>query len=383
MKQTEDKASLFERIAHGYFYGSSSGQFIAHDYRQGLSKEQFKQIKKIKLRALILSAVAGTLGVLLLYVPPVFWPKIFELWTVKFQMFGSEIPIPFFALLYGIVLAVVEIYYLVFLNIRAVHGIARLCGFPPKDDPDYHMHVRSLVNIGVEKNAKNELSIGLNPLQGYSKFRVVMIFIWNRAKATLSNMLFKMLLRRILGRYVLRVYIELAGIPIMAGWNVYAANKVIDQAKIRILSPGLIQYTILYLHKKYKNDAQFKDLIYDVLQFLAVKKRTFHENHYLLSINLIRTFGIDVKQLHEIDHDDFIKRIKNLPADMQDDIAYLIIIGMIIDGHLSPQEKQSLREMQQMNIIDFDIQRIKNMMLSFKRGNGVTVLRDQFKMHVE
>lgn len=383
MKQAEEKGSLFERIAHGYFYGKEASQFISHNYRDGLSKEQFKEIKKIKLRALILSAVAGTLGVLLLYIPPFFWPHIFEWWTVKFLLMGYEIPIPFFALIYGLVLAVTEIYYLVFINIRAVHRIARVCGFPPKDDPDYHFHVKSLVNIGVEKNAKNELSIGLNPLQGYSKFRVVMIFIWNRAKATLSNMVFKMLLRRILGRYVLRVYIELAGIPIMAGWNVYAASKVIDQAKIRILSPGLIQYTILYLHKKYKNDERFKEQIYDVLQFLAVKKRTFHENHYLLSINLIKTFNIEVKQLHEVNDDEFIERLKQLPAEMQDDISYLIIIGMIIDGHLSAQEKQALREMQQLHLIDYDIERIKNMMLSFKRGNGVTVLRDQFKMEID
>ncbi|HYG51320.1 MAG TPA: hypothetical protein VD905_10480, partial [Flavobacteriales bacterium] len=329
MNEPVKKSGLFERIAHGYFYGNADEQYIQNEYTNHLSEMQNRELRKIRWRTLFYSAIAGTLGVLLLYVPPHFFPEFFSLWTVKCTLFSTSFDVPVFSLLYGIVLAVAEIYYLVFLNIRAVYKMAIVCNFPPKNDPEHSMHIRSLVNIGVEKNAKNELSIGLNPWQGYSKFTIFMIFIWTKVRATLSNMLFKMLLRRIFGRYAIRILVEIGGVPIMAGFNMYAANKVLKQARVRILSPGFIQQTVMYLHKKYHNNPQFVDLIYDTLQFLAVRKRSFHENHYLLSVNLLKTFNVPLRNTHEVPHN-FVEKLQALPEEVQDDVAHLIIIGMIV-----------------------------------------------------
>lgn len=379
MADESKRSGIFERIAHGYFYGEGDENFISNEFTNQLAVDQNKKLRKIKINTLVLSALAGTLGVLLLYLPPFFWPKTFELWTIEVDFLGMQFPLALFSLLYGIILAVGEIYFLVFLNIRAVHKMAIVCGFPPKNDPNYSMHIKSLVNIGVEKNAKNELSIGLNPHQGYSKFTVMMIFVWTKVRATLSNMLFKMLLRRILGRYAVRVVVEIAGVPIMAGWNMWAANKVLKQARVRILSPGFIQQTVIYLHRKYENNEQFKAQIYNLLQFLAKRKRSFHENHYLLSVNLLKTFNISFKEKHEV-HDDFLNDLKNLPEEMQDDIAHLLIIGMIIDGHLSYLERQSLDELSASGVIEYSTAEVRKIMADFVEGNGKTVLDNKLKM---
>jgi hypothetical protein len=325
------------------------------------------------------SALAGTLGVLLLYLPPYLFPKAFALWTVNCNFFSYTFDLPIFSLLYGIILALVEIYYLVFLNILSVYKMAAVCNFPPKHDPDHSMHIRSLVNIGVEKNAKNELTIGLNPFQGYSKFAIFMIFVWTRVRATLANMLFKMLLRRILGRYAIRVLVEIGGIPIMAGFNMYAANKVLKQARVRILSPGFIQHTVTYLHKKYKDDPKFIELIYDTLQFLAVRKRSFHENHYLLSIELLNAFNVPLRESHSVT-DDFAEKLKSLPEELQDDVAHLIVIGMIIDGHLSYLERQSLDELSEVGVIEYNSKEVEEIMNHFINGRGKEMLEQKLKM---
>ena len=378
MESEEKKGGIFERLATGYFYGESDEAFIENRYTNELSAGQNQKLKALKWRTLGFSALSGTLGVLLLYLPPHFFPESFALWTVHINWFGG-FDFPIFATVYGVVLAVAEIYFLVWLNIRAVHKMAIICGFPPKEDPNYHLHIQSLINIGVEKNARNELSIGLNPWQGYSRFRIIMIFVWTKIRATLSNMLFKMLLRRILGRYAIRVVVDVAGVPIMAGWNMWAANKVMKQARVRILSPGFIQQSVLYLHKKYHNNEQFKSVLYDILQFLAVRKRSFHENHYLLSINLLKTFNIPFKESHLIE-DDFIEKLGRLPEDMHDDVAHLIIIGMIIDGHLSGLEKKALNELAEISIIDYNADQVKQIMKAFLAGNGKRVLDEQLRM---
>lgn len=379
-EEEEKKGGLFERLASGYFYGELDSDFIRNEYTNELSGEQNKQLKALKWRTLGFSALAGTLGVLLLYLPPFFFPETFALWTVHLNWFGG-FDLPLFATIYGVVLAIGEIYFLVWLNIRSVHKMAIICNFPPKNDPNYRVHIQSLINIGVEKNAKNELSIGLNPWQGYSRFRVIMIFVWTKVRATLSNMLFKMLLRRILGRYAVRVVVEVAGVPIMAGWNMWAANKVMKQARVRILSPGFIQQSVMYLHQKYKDNQAFKDLIYDVMQFLAVRKRSFHENHYLLSINLLKTFNIPLKSAHEVD-EHFLDKLEKLPEEMQDDVANLIIIGMIIDGHLSFLEKKSLDDLAEIGVIEYNSAQVRKIMDEFLAGNGKQVLDQQLKMVV-
>jgi hypothetical protein len=381
MRETEkNKGGLFERMAHGYLYGDDDEQYIANEYTNHLTDEQNKELRKIKIRTLFYSALAATLGVLLLYLPPHFFPDFFTSWTIKdCNIYFAKFDLPLFSVLYGVILAVAEIYYLVFLNIRSVYKMAIVCNFPPKEDPNHAMHIKSLVNIGVEKNAKNELSIGLNPWQGYSKFTIFMIFIWTKVRATLSNILFKMLLRRIFGRYAIRVLVEIGGVPIMAGFNMYAANKVLKQARVRILSPGFIQQTVMYLHKKYHNNPQFIDLIYDTLQFLAVRKRSFHENHYLLSVNLLKTFNVPLKNTHEVP-DNFIDKLEALPEEMEDDIAHLIIIGMIIDGKLTYLERKSLDEMSRVGIIEYDSIEVNQIMHAFINGQGKKMLDEKLKM---
>jgi len=381
MARDAPKGGLFERMAHGYFYGYN--QYAQHNYDDELSAEEWKSLQRIRVKTLLLSALAGTLGVVCLYLPPHYFPDFFTLWTFQPVLFGTEIEFPLFATLFGIVLAVVEIYFLVFINIRAVYKMAEVCRFPPISDPDRDLHVKSLVNIGVEKNVKNELNIGLDPHQGYSKYRLLMLFVWNKIKASVSNMLFKMLVRKILGRYALRVVVDLAGIPVMATWNAYAANGVLKQAKVRILAPNVIQLTAIYLYSKYSTDEKFRNILYDILQFLAIKKRSFHENHYLLSVNLLKTFQITTKEKHHLEEETFLKTLSELPKEMQEDISKLMVAGMILDGHLSGFEKKSLKEMNELNICHKNVEEIKMILKDFVNGKGITALREKLEMKIE
>jgi hypothetical protein len=377
-QEKEKKGGLIERIAEGYFYGEGN-RFIAHKFDDELSQQELRSIRKIRNKALGWAALAGACGVAAYYLPTHFWPEAFAIWDVKWSVFGTVLEIPVLATLFGVVLAILEIYLLVFINIRAVHKIAVVCGFPDREDPDFDLHVQSLVNIGIEKNAKNELSIGLNPWQGYTRYQLLLIFVWNKVKATLSNMLFKMIIRKILGRYALRIVVDLAGIPVFASWNAYTSAQVLKQARVRILAPSVIQYTILYLRTKYANNEEFKHLVYDILQFLAIKKRSFHENHYLLSINLLRAFNIDPKSEHPLEGD-FYEKLKTFPQEMQEDIAKLLVVGIIIDGSLSPQEKRAIRDMGEHGVMPYDVAKVKHIMQLFSTGSGIDVLKKELHM---
>jgi hypothetical protein len=67
---------------------------------------------------------------------------------------------------------------------------------------------------------------------------------------------------------------------------------------------------------------------------------------------------------------------------MHDDIAHLIIIGMIIDGHLSGIEKRSLNELAGIGVVDYNAAQVKAIMKEFLAGNGKKVLDEKLKMVV-
>ena len=380
MSEPDKKGSLFERIAHGYFYGDENHEYIQNDFKHQINEGQKQSVRKIKIRTFIFSAIAGMCGVLALYLPPYYSPETFQVWSFELNI-GTTISVSVFYWLFVLFLTAVEIYFLVYLNIRAVGKIARACDFPPKQDPNFELHFESLVKRNKDQHAKNEKSIGLNQWQGYSKFTVITTFLWTMLRATITNFIIKIIIYEIVGSSIPYLFIDLIGIPVMAYWNIWAANKVLNESQARILAPGIIQQTVIYLYNKYSQNNQFKNIIYDTLQFLAIRKRSFHANHYILSVNLLKTFEIPFKQVHHVP-DNFIQTLKHLPDEMHNDIAHLIVVGMIVDGHLSHLEKESLDELVKLGIVDYSSREIKEMMKEFLEGGGKQVLDLKLKMVV-
>ena len=111
------------------------------------------------------------------------------------------------------ILVVVEIAYLTYNNIQAVRAVSGICGYPDPKDIHFAIKIRALVTIGLEKRIKSQSQIGIDPYYGLSKFQILMFVVLSRIKAFMTNFFFKLLIRRLLGRYAFRLLIDLIGIP--------------------------------------------------------------------------------------------------------------------------------------------------------------------------
>jgi hypothetical protein len=338
---------------------------------------RWRAIRRVRVRTVAASAGAGALGVLLLHVPRHLAPGAFGGWTVTVALGGVAIEVPLLWTLYGLGLAVVEIGGLVLLHIRAVRAVAGACGFPDPRDPDRDLHLRSLVAISVEREPRSELALGLNPWQGYSRLRIALIFLLARAKATLSNLVVKMLVRRVLGRYAVRLLVDLAGMPVMAAWNAYAADRLVRDATARILAPELVRHCVVELQRRHADRPAFAALLYDVLQFVAVGRRAFHENHYLLSLSLLRAFDVPVRPAHEV-APDFPARLARLDPELRRDLVALVVVGLILDGRLTWPERRALRVLEAAGILRWSPDEIRAMATDFMRGQGPALVRRLF-----
>lgn len=359
-----------EKYAFKYFEKLSEKYAQKENEYHILSQKELDKIHRIRLKAWLLASLYGGAGVVLLYLPSYLFPALFRNYPIRLPWLGLiEFPVMF--TIYGILLAVLEIAALIILNVRTVHHIAASCGFPDPEDPHYQDHLSTLFEVSLEKPKKEILTFGINPMEGLSRWSIMFYTVFNLLKASLSNMFVKIVLTRVLGRFAIRAYIDLIGVPIFALWNMYATHRVIRAAQVHIMAPNLIQGLVNKLGMKLKNHQPFREALFDGLQFIAVAKRKFHHNHFLLVENIIQTFEIEYQNRKHLNQEELLETIKKLDEDAKEGLAKLFLFGMLIDGDLSGREQKVLKQLEKEDFIRFDFKQLKKWEKAFIEGKGL------------
>ncbi|MCB9223663.1 MAG: hypothetical protein H6582_05735 [Crocinitomicaceae bacterium] len=336
-----------------------------------LSEKEIQILRSIRIKTFVKAGIAGTLGVLLLYVPyHLFGEALFPMNHIWIPGYEEYVDLEVLFLIYSTVLVFIEIWYLTFINVKAVSSIADVCGHPNPIDENYDHNVNALIAVGLEKKQKELKAIGIDPYEGLSKVGVVIFQFLLKLKATASNMLFRVLVKKVLGRYALRLVLDLAGIPVYAFWNILGARKVMNEARVRVMAPPLIKRCSEVLFEEQKDNPEFIKHIYDTLQLISESKRSFHYNHFLLSITMLNKFGIEVKE-EPVYNEDFLEEIPTLSAKTRDGIEKLFIFGIMIDGRLSYRERKAIRYLKEKNVLEYKEEDIVVWSRDYFNGRGI------------
>jgi hypothetical protein len=352
--------------------------FDENNIQELLDENEVLAIKKLSRKTLFLSACLGASGVIFLYVPTYIFPSFFPLYKLNILGFPLEFPLIF--TIYGLVLAVLEIVLLVLLNVNTVAKMGKICHFPHPKDELFEIKTKILYEVGIEKPAKELLFLGIDPMEGLSKFQITIITLWNMLKATLSNLVVKFLLSRILGRFALRYtfisyFIDLISIPIFAFWDFYTSKRVIKEAKVRIMAPETIKMFVKNAHNNFKEDEDFKAILFDCLRFIAIAKRSFHHSHYLLAQEVVNVFQLETDNHQKLTRKQLLDKIKLLSFQARFTLARLFILGMLIDGELSKRDWKVLEELdKQDHLLSISYSEIKEWEQDFLTGRGLKKL---------
>ena len=336
-----------------------------------LNDDEIKAIKQKERFAVWMAAIIGAMGVVLLYVPQYVSPHWFP--KIPISVFNKVFELPLVSLLYSIILVYIEILSLTFLNIYCIHEVAVATGFLNAINKKDVERRTLMMNIGLEKKDRSLLKYGIDPLQGLNKKRLL---VWNlllTLKATLSNMLFKFIVQRVLGRYAIKAVQDFAGIPIFAAWNAWGTYTILKQARVVIMGQNLIEMLCARIRQDQEPTEDFKMLLYDTLQYVAVSKRDFHQNHFVLTKNLFLIYNVQPKKTQWL-QEDFIQRLKSAPAGQKEICQLLIVVGFILDGHISIRERMKINELQKEKLLDLEDKEIFRYHKDFIDGKGVESL---------
>lgn len=332
-----------------------------------LSDEQKKKIKRISRETLFWSAMIGALAVLFVVIPMHVWPDLFGI--QKFVFFGMHIEFEVYYTLFGIVMLFPEIWALNFVNLRAVRNIAKVCNYPNKSVKDYKEQLELLTEAGLEKPAKHLAIFNIDPFIGLSKFSYYSLFILTKLKATLTNIAIKLLVKRFLGRYALRIVTDLAGIPIFAFWNAWASYQVIKETKMRLMASGATDDFLEEITDE--NLKAIQNQIGPLFHFIAQQKRAYNFALYAyMKAVIIRIPDVKIDNNKEIKLDDLFT--KNDTDNKL--IAKMLVFGLMVDGSLSIKEKLVLKKLSDQSWFPYDIDQLEDAVKNYRDGHGLVEL---------
>ena len=332
-----------------------------------LSEMETYVIHKIEWQTLGMAGLSGILGVALLYLPQYVWPNFFE--GTALSLFDYAIEAPLITALYGILLVYLEIYALLYINLRAVRYIMAVCQFPRQHDAQYERHLKALADAAQEKKNQSILRYSIDPYLGLPRWGLTFYLVVNRLKAALSNILLKFIVKRLLGRFVVRQITDLVSMPVYAFWNVWASHRVIHEAKIRVMAPLTIQEFVENLHDEWKHNDEFRRLIPEALQYIAILKRQYNYAHLLLTENLMNRFDIQAIK----PTGDFLALLEKTSPELRRPLERLVVFGVLIDGDLSWLEKQRLRKLKAYGWLSYSLTDIEAIGAEYYKGRGLWV----------
>ena len=333
-----------------------------------LNADECRQIRRTKALTLTSAALLGVLGVLLLYIPQYSWPDLFV--DTPIMAFGTIYQVPFVAALYGILLVYLEVSLLIAVNLRGVKSIMRACQFPRAHDAQYDRHLQALADAALERTNRGVLRFGIDPYLNMPRWGLTLFFFLNVMKAALGTFALKFVVKRFLGRYALRQVTDLVGIPIYALWNAWASWQVLHEAQVRVMAPTTIREFVNELHDEWGKSDEFRPLILEALQYVAILKRQYNYAHFLLTETIVDRFELrtDVSLTGH-----FAERVMQTPVHVRRSLERLIVFGVLVDGRLSWLEKRRLSQLRQRGFLTYSADDIQRIGENYNQGRGLWV----------
>jgi len=350
------------------FYQNLSMRNAGADEQLHLLNE--KEIGHIRQKQRLIMTIAALLsapGFLIYYLPIYRFPHLFPAIKLAIPLIGAAIRLPWAELLWCVLLTSIELYLLTLLNIFGAHEIAVATGYVTSVTK--HERAESILQIGLEKKATEVSRYGIDPFQDLDKR---LIFLFNavlRLKGWFANQVIRFLVRLLLGRYAVRALLDFAGMPIYMAINAFSVHTVMREARVVIMGQTLVTLMISRLPQRELSAAE-KELLYDTLQYIAVCKRDFHQNHYLLTKALLEFFHVPSQKYHRLP-DDYAEKLRQAPAAVAALCQLIILLGFILDGRISWRERLRIRQMNHFGVLKESYADLKHYVRDFLNGAGV------------
>jgi hypothetical protein len=362
-----------ERLYRAFFERLPVRQVRTDSHLELLNPDESAYIHRVHRRAMVMAALLDVIGYLFYYLPIYNTPRLFPVASIVLPLVGP-IALRWGELVWAIVTTVAEIYALVLLNIAGVHEVGVGTGYLTSETKPER--TSDAIRISLAYKPRVASRYGIDPYQGANRWVLFLFLAFARLKGWIGNKLIQYSLANLFGRFALRTTIDFAGMPLYMALNAWATNTVLHEARVIIMGQAIIESLVRSLPLS-RLPADGQVMLYDTLQYIAIGKRDYHQNHDLLTDRLMQRFQVPVEKYHYISAN--YLELLNQRHDATGRLCRLVLVlGYILDGRVSRRERQQIERLNRLGILGERYDDVQRYCVDFVRGAGVEALIQRY-----
>jgi hypothetical protein len=267
-----------------------------------------------------------------------------------------------------LVMTTLELAGLVLLAIRVVFRLAQITGHLPtarqraesvdaldelffESDAFARRIPNLLARAALEIPDPVRVVLGIDPLRHVSKRTLFLLATLYKMKILISNALAKMILRRVLGKSVLRVSVLYISVPITGLWNAIVTYRVAREARLRLFGNLMARHIVERAFTPTRLAGLSPRARLGCLQAVGnsiVLARSNHPNLILLLARLWDVLAPEIQSQENLDDwESFLTTLSALETDAPGERALLLnllAVAAAFDGRISRLETARLGE---------------------------------------
>ena len=242
--------------------------------------------------------------------------------------------------------AVLEIGYLYWDALRSVHDLAHAAGLDlfASETVEKQAVAAALARAALELPNPPERVFGVNPRREVGKIRLILISLLYKAKVGATNFVIKALIRRAMGRALIRGVLSFVAVPVTAAWNAAVCWKVLREARIRVLGPSAVEEMCRIIFEAAGELSPLgRDTIVRAVGSSIVRTRDMHPNLQQMLVHVQTTLGEPTDK----DVDDpavFLEQLARLPENEKLTALRILNVASVIDGKLTVAETALVKD---------------------------------------
>jgi hypothetical protein len=144
---------------------------------------------------------------------------------------------------------------------------------------------------------------------------------------------------------------------------------VLREARVIIMGQAIIESLVRSLPLS-QLPANGQIMLYDTLQYIAIGKRDYHQNHDMLTERLMQRFEIPIEKSHYVSANylELLSHRHDVAARL---CRLVLVLGYILDGRVSRRERLQIERLNRLGILDERYEDVQRFCTDFVRGAGV------------
>lgn len=275
----------------------------------------------------------------------------------------------------ALVVSVAEIAVLYWTMLRKAARIGAIAGLGLGSGELEQVLAVGLSRAALEMPNPRSPVYGIDPYARVSRWKLLAYTVLYRLKVGASSFILRILLRRVLARASVRVFIPLIAVPVFAVWNALVTGWVMREARIRAAGPLAVKQLGDWLaERKAQLDAPSRRLLVEVVGESIMRAHDAHPNFVLLLTRLLAELEVEPAEL-SIDWDAIRLRLADAAPAVRASVLVIAVAALVLNGRIRRGQLALLAELNVACAAALDRDWLESMRQGLLRGEGLPVER--------